>query len=68
MADAKKCDRCGKFYFLKDEIWGNRPIHEGRDIYYLTACSAGGTIIDVYDLCADCAVEFENFIKNKNRV
>lgn len=52
MANAKKCDRCGKYY----------EINTAR-----IACGATvnryGYIIDKYDLCCECAYDLAEFFK-----
>lgn len=61
--DAKKCDRCGKFYTRETgEKYG--VIFKGkRDDYGMLGGKSDG---DLYDLCNDCMTDFERWIKNED--
>ena len=62
MADAMKCDRCGKYYEIDDK--NNSFKHLGciyvRDFNSLTTDRANRI-----DLCPDCQDAFEEQMKNK---
>lgn len=63
MADAMKCDRCGKYYEIDDK--NNSFKHHSRiynvfDFNLLTTDRANRI-----DLCPDCQDAFEEWMKNK---
>ncbi len=49
MADAKKCDRCGKYY---DQEINTNKISRIRTVNY------NGTVLDGMDLCPECCESF----------
>lgn len=56
MADAKKCDICGKFYMPQLGIMNDNGYYLGYD---------GGFIrIDRYDLCPDCNKKLNEFVES----
>lgn len=63
--NAKKCDRCGRYYDKNTEYFvGRMPIR----------CAAGVRIYDtcgynwiVWDLCDDCLTEFFNWVNLMGR-
>ena len=66
MARVKKCDRCGKFY----------EHYDGRKVFNDSEKANGVLFIDrdldnkywsrrSYDLCVDCMIKLEAFIKNE---
>lgn len=60
MANAKKCDRCGKFYIQNDnkfEIDGEVPTN-------LNIFGRSGWNIKEYDLCDKCWEELMDFLDN----
>lgn len=63
MAEAKKCDRCGKLYFYgckEDSIrWGFKPTDKNRIIMYgLKLDGRNGFSFATLDLCPTCTQEF----------
>lgn len=56
MANAKKCDRCGKFY----------DIHESNDyaVGIRFVDELGGPLRMVSDLCPDCMAKLINWLTN----
>ena len=62
--NAKKCDRCGKYYDKNEK-------HKGRNKGEKRIAEIA-TVDDVgwpdrrFDLCDDCIAEFEKFIKAQN--
>lgn len=62
MANAKKCDRCGKFYLFNKEFLVD---HHG-DCYIggITTMTTGGFHHQNYDLCDDCLKDFNEFIRD----
>ena len=73
MANAKKCDRCGKFYdgntrFPADQ-YGLLSLTNG-DIYIesVMTMTTGGYHYKNYDLCDDCIEDFKKFINGRKLV
>lgn len=61
--DAKKCDRCGKFYTRKDgEKYG--VILRGRRDDYGMLGGRTDSERDLYDICNSCMEDFERWIGN----
>lgn len=60
MAEAKKCDRCGKLY----ELYAGVPFTDNRKYYAVRfaniSCSSGWL-----DLCPDCMKKLVIFMENK---
>ena len=52
MAEAFKCDRCGRYY-----------VSESRKIKEVTYESWSGSTYKNYDLCEECMADFYEFIK-----
>ena len=68
--NAKKCDRCGKFYdFYNIECSGNKKKFSKRfnSIDVVRRNMEGGTVANYikFDLCPDCMADFENFMSSK---
>lgn len=61
MSDAKKCDRCGRYY-MKGIENGFRPSIEGLRIFGVRYVSGANQNIDNYDLCPKCAVKVWEYI------
>ena len=64
MADARKCDRCGKFYTINgDEKTGMvHPSTDGRRIFGVRLLSYGDWDFKKYDLCPECADKLTGFL------
>lgn len=60
MSDAKKCDRCEKFY-LESEYIQTRPTYAGVEMV-LKRVIHGNKHIKSYDLCATCALKLDLFL------
>lgn len=61
--NAKKCDRCGKYYVTD----GERVYYDGESITVFS--NIGKKVSDskaAYDLCNDCTKSFENWMKQDN--
>lgn len=56
MSDAKKCDRCGRFYDIYGK--GNNAV----GFRFVNKCDA--TLQPIYDLCPDCVEELKNWLAN----
>lgn len=56
MSDAKKCDRCGKFYDIYE------PVDNAAGFYF--ANNVGSSLQPLYDLCPDCMEELINWLTN----
>lgn len=61
MSDAKKCDRCERYYTMGSEN-GFRPALEGVRIFGVRYISATKQSIDEYDLCPKCAAKVWEYI------
>ena len=60
--DAKRCDRCKKFYLLSDNV-EKRPSYAGVRIFDIKAVADNWNTIKTYGLCADCVNAFMSWIK-----
>ena len=60
MADAKKCDRCGAFYDTHI-VPSKGAIKSGR-LSKLRTYSINDCCDQVFDLCNNCWVDFEEFM------
>lgn len=60
--DAKRCDRCKKFYLLSDDI-EKRPSYAGLKVFDIRALNSNWDQITTYELCADCAKDFMTWMK-----
>lgn len=56
MSDAKKCDRCGKFYDAYE------PINDASGFRFIN--SWNGALQGIYDLCPDCMEELTKWLTN----
>lgn len=65
MSDAKKCDRCKKFYLETDDI-KTRPAYAELKIFSVELKGMGGTHIRGFDLCAACALKLDLFLKGRD--
>ena len=66
MAKAVKCDRCGKFYTLDEKkfrVEGNctKGVFE-----YIKTYSKTDNLIQLFDLCDDCAEDLWNWLNDSN--
>lgn len=57
MSDAKKCNRCGRFY---DAEYGGRFLVIRKNLFYIPSPIIAG------DLCSNCLKDFERFLANKD--
>lgn len=64
MADAKKCDRCGKFYELYGG--GEKPnlIVEAYNGYFVAAFEDDYEEITRWELCPECMTEIRYHLRN----
>lgn len=61
MAQAMKCDRCGKFYTIENQI---NILHKRR-IGGLSIETSKGNVIQYYDLCDSCISKLLKFMNIK---
>lgn len=61
MANAKRCDRCGKFYMNDD----SKITIGGLYVDYISLISTGGSVIDRHDLCNDCVEHLLEWLDNE---
>lgn len=61
MANAKRCDRCGKFYMNDDSRFKSRGIY----VDYISLISKNGSVIDKYDLCNNCLEHLVKWLDNE---
>ena len=63
MANAKKCDRCGKFYVENASF----PVDQHGDHYIggVMTMTTSGFHHKNYDLCDDCLKDFNEFIRER---
>lgn len=56
MSDARKCDRCGRFY----DIYGQA----NNAVGFRFVNKWGGRLQEIYDLCPDCMEELKDWLTN----
>ena len=74
MADAKKCDRCGKYYDKNERHTNPHQFEDGCvctagpiEIEYMAKIGIATKwrkIVEEYDLCDDCIDDFKEFMRN----
>lgn len=74
MADAKKCDRCGRYYDKNDRYANPHQFDDSRtcaagpiEVEYMAKISIATKwrkIIAEYDLCDDCIRDLKYFMSN----
>lgn len=62
MAEAKKCDRCGRFYETNSSHETVGRIYNGI-IGGIATASRGGSADKWFDLCDDCILDLLKFMK-----
>lgn len=60
--DAKRCDRCKRFYMLSDSI-DKRPSYAGNRMFGIRTLDLDWKGLQTFDVCADCAKAFMSWIK-----
>lgn len=60
--DAKRCDRCRKYY---DEYHESRRKPFSNGMAFVDRSTTGYSRKYIYDLCPDCMRELWNFMKNE---
>lgn len=63
MADAKKCDRCGKLYepYNKSRLYGTMRV----SAFAFMIENRGYSLDERYDLCPDCMKFLQKWFKGK---
>ena len=64
MANAKKCDRCGKYYD-ENAIFKSSNCFNCQCVSSVTEMTVGGYHYKNYDLCDDCIADFRAFISGR---
>lgn len=64
MADAKRCDVCGKFYVNEKKKFRINGYNAG----VIAILSVNENNLKKYDVCDECAEKVFNFLENKCRV
>lgn len=59
--EAKKCDRCGKFYAPENK----KATINGSIPAFMQLVNNYGWSINQYDLCDDCVKDLQQWLKNK---
>lgn len=64
MANAKKCDRCGRYF---DKNTGHTRNVGNEKYHYVGVCmrTSGGHRLDEKDLCDECITKFKRFINGE---
>lgn len=66
MADAKKCDRCGKYYTENKAVKSNNGSNGSRHVGGIISIDNKSYMDARFDLCDECVVEFfEKFINQE---
>lgn len=60
--DAKRCDRCKKFYLESDNV-DKRPSYAGNRMFNIRTLDLDHRGLQNFDVCADCARAFMSWIK-----
>lgn len=63
MSEAKKCDRCGNFYSINDDI-PKRGMIRNKAVNYIGAYAGESTRCGYFDLCLECSKSFVNWLEN----
>lgn len=68
MSDAKKCDRCGKFYeqnLIPFDKYGDTSIISGEKVITtgITLCSTHMGQCKYFDLCDECIESFDRWMR-----
>lgn len=61
MANAKQCDRCGKFYK------NNTILHDKGSFITRIITADDNDILEKHDLCDECIRKFQDFMKGENK-
>lgn len=64
MADAKKCDRCGKYYDKNEKHETSGKIH-GRKLAGVKTIDTNDCWYNHFDLCDDCLTDLFEFLSGK---
>ena len=67
MAEAIKCDRCGKFYTSDEKIFKIPSNTVGKfpgNIGYIQLFTTYDNILQTYDLCDECAKDLWSWLNN----
>ena len=64
MANAKKCDRCGKYYD-ENTRFKSHNCRYSQHVSSVTEMTAGGYHYKNYDLCDDCIADFRAFVSGR---
>ena len=54
MSDAKKCDRCGNFYNMDEDIPPERGMINLKNVHFIGAYGRNSTRCGYFDLCPEC--------------
>lgn len=55
--DAKRCDRCKRFYLETDNV-KKRPSYAGHRLFSIRTLNSNWDRLSTYDVCPDCAYDF----------
>ena len=61
MSDAKRCDRCGDFYSMNDDIQKRGKINN-KTVNYIGAYAGESARCGYFDLCPECSKSFVNWL------
>lgn len=64
MSDAKKCDRCGNFYSINEDIPPERGMINLKNVHFIGAYAGESTRCGYFDLCPECSKSFVNWLEN----
>ena len=67
MADAKRCDRCGRYYDDENSKGKNFKVN-GRTVHQMALIDACDNRICEYDLCDQCASDLFHWLCNEEEV
>lgn len=60
--DAKRCDRCKRFYLESDNV-EKRPSYAGHRLFSIRSLNSSWDRLFTYELCPDCANAFISWIR-----
>lgn len=60
--DAKRCDRCKRFYILSDNI-DKRPSYAGNRMFNIKTIDIDCRGLQTFDVCPDCANAFMSWLR-----
>lgn len=68
MSNAKRCDRCGKYYELNPKNLPGTKTGPKYSVTYYKQLNTLGVEVESFDLCPDCAEQLVYWAENPDSV